>query len=513
MSLIRRNIFWLLVSQAATWVATLVALIFVPNSLGSADLGAFGYATGFVMFFTLFGGLGTSAYLSREIARDYGLLGRYVFNAVLLKWVLWIVLSIVAMALAYALGNRGQTLLLIAISCAGMLPFLLQEVYSGALGGMQRLARPAMWTVAQVYFQTVFGILVLLLGWGVVAYTIVMTSGVLIPTIATWLMCRPMLHGHRVLDFGVWRLLIVGGIPLLLLNFLNLIYGTVDVPILHRLAGDDPVGWYVVAQRWVSIPVFITTAVVGAYYPAFSQHGKPITDEFAPLVNRALNIILIVNLPAAMGLAFIADDLMRFMYDTEFDQSIVVIKILAVGIPIMALDTVLAIALVASERINRYLYVGAVAAVLNPIGCVLLINFAEDRYDNGAIGAAIVTVVTELWVMSWAMQMRSPGILDRAEMGRVMRIVAATVAMVPGLWITSGAPLVVQVIVGVGSFGIASLAFRVFSIAELRETMSEMRRTRRRTEAEEGPEEGSVEDGTGVGPPHPRVGGDLYPQP
>ena len=37
----------------------------------------------------------------------------------------------------------------------------------------------------------------------------------------------------------------------------------------------------------------------------------------------------------------------------------------------MALDTVLATALVASNRLNRYLIVAAVAAVMNPIACVI----------------------------------------------------------------------------------------------------------------------------------------------
>jgi O-antigen/teichoic acid export membrane protein len=71
MSLVRKNIFWLLVSQGATWVATLATLLIVPNRLGSTEFGTFGFATGYVQFFTLVAGLGTSIYLSRAIARDH----------------------------------------------------------------------------------------------------------------------------------------------------------------------------------------------------------------------------------------------------------------------------------------------------------------------------------------------------------------------------------------------------------------------------------------------------------
>ena len=153
------------------------ALVVVPNKLGSTDFGTFAYAGAYVGFFALIGGLGTSLFLSRAIARDYSLMGSYIWNGVLLKLAVWAVLAPAAVGLAYALGNRGQTLLLIAIACAGMLPYLLSEVFFGGLTGMQRIARPAMWQVVQTYFATVAGILVLELGGGVVPFTIIMNIG------------------------------------------------------------------------------------------------------------------------------------------------------------------------------------------------------------------------------------------------------------------------------------------------------------------------------------------------
>ena len=124
-----------------------------------------------------------------------------------------------ALGLAYALGNRGQTLLLIAIGCAGMLPYLLSEVFFGGLTGMQRIARPAMWQVVQTYFPTVGGILVLELGGGVVPFTDRDEQRAsLIPMTATAFMVRPFVRGHRVVDFRLWRLLVVGGAPLLALD-------------------------------------------------------------------------------------------------------------------------------------------------------------------------------------------------------------------------------------------------------------------------------------------------------
>jgi O-antigen/teichoic acid export membrane protein len=471
MNLIRRNIFWLMVSQLATWTATFVGLVIVPNKLGSTDFGTLAYAGAYMSFFTLIAGLGTSLLLSRAIARDYSLMGSYIWNGVLLKFVVWVVMGVLAFGLAYALGNRGQTLLLIAIGCVGMLPYLVTEVFFGGLTGMQRIARPAMWQVVQTYFVTVGGILVLELGGGVVPFSIVMNAGFLIPMTATAFMVRPFVRGHRVVDFGLWRLLVVGGAPLLALTFLNLLYGTLDVPILHAISGSEPVGWYGVALKWVSIPLFITTAVGTAYYPAFSAQGKPITKEFAPLVNRAVHIVLFVTIPASFGMAFVADNIVHLIYKQEFDSSIVLIQILAIGIPIIAIDTVLATALIAADRIKGYLAVAAIAACFNPILSAVAIQVTDNRYGNGAIGAAVITVVTEVWILLGALHFRSPGVVDRTELKRILRILAATATMAPFLLVVSGAPLVVQVMVGAVVYAVASLLFGDITVAELRDVL------------------------------------------
>jgi O-antigen/teichoic acid export membrane protein len=513
MSVIRRNILWLLVSQLCTWTASLAALVIVPNKLGSTDFGTFAYASAFVSFFTLIGGLGTSLFLARAIARDYSLMGSYIWNGVLLKLVVWAVLAPVALGVAYALGNRGQTLLLIAIACGGMLPYLLTEVFFGALGGMQRLARPAMWQVVQTYFVAASSILVLELGGGVVPFAVIMSFSVVIPLTATAFMVRPFVRGHRVVDFQLWRLLVLGGAPLLALTFLNLLYGTLDVPILHAIAGSEPVGWYGVALRWVGIPLFITTAVGGAYYPAFSAHGKPVTREFAPLVNRALHIVLFVTIPASFGLIFVADDLIRLIYNRDFDSSIALIRILAIGIPIIATDTVLATALIAADRVKGYLAVAAIAVCFNPIASAVAIQITDSRYGNGAIGAAVITVVTEVWILLGALHFRSPGVVDRAEFKRILRILGATAAMAPFLLLLLGAPLLMQVAVGALVYGLASLAFGDITVAELRDVLRRSSPSQGQTGEPAQPGDVNVGDEIGADAPKSRTDHELDPHP
>jgi O-antigen/teichoic acid export membrane protein len=469
MSVIRKNIAWLFVSQVLTWVMTLVVLTQIPDHLGDEGYGTFAYVVGYIGFFTLIVGLGSSTYLAREIARDHSVAGPYVFNAVLMKFVLVVVFSAVALGLAVMLGDRGETLLLMAIGCIGMLFQALNEVFGGSLAGMERLAKPAMWMVVQVYVQAILGLyLVVVLGLGVVAYGTVMSLAVVVPMVACGVMLWPRIRGHMRLDLGVWRKLVVGGIPLLALTVFNLIYGTVDIPILKQMAGTRDVGWYAVALRWAGLPIFVATAVMSAYFPSFSAHGNPVTPQYAPLVNRATRLVSLATIPAAVGLALISSDLFHLVYNHKYDDAIPAMVILCFSIPLIAIDSVLASALIAAERMNRYIAVSVIAAVINPIGCIVLINVTLDRYDNGAIGTAIMTVATELIVLVGALKFRLPGVLDRATVSSLARTVLASLVMVPVVVAANDLPVPVQIVLGAITYAVAAIVLGALTRDEVR---------------------------------------------
>ena len=204
-NVIGRNIVWLVLNQLSTWAIALIVLIVVPDILDPAGFGVLNFALSYVAFFALVAGLGTSMYLVKEVARDHSIVGPWTYNAVIMKIVSVAVLSVVALVLAVALGNHGETLLLIAICCAGMLFSVVTEVLASALGGMERMVRAAIWLTVQVYFSAGVGILVVLLGWGVTAYAIVLAVATVIPMTACAIALWPLMReppAHRSADLA-----------------------------------------------------------------------------------------------------------------------------------------------------------------------------------------------------------------------------------------------------------------------------------------------------------------------
>ena len=100
----------------------------------------------------------------------------------------------------------------------------------------------------------------------------------------------------------------------------------------------------------------------------------------------------------------------------------------------------LATALIASNRVKGYLAVAADRGALQP-----------DRSPRSPSTSPTAGTATErsappssrsspkLWILLGALHFRSPGVVDRAEARRILRILVATVAMVPPLLLLSGA--------------------------------------------------------------------------
>ena len=186
-------------------------VLVVPHFLGAAGFGELAFAFAYVGFFQLAGSLGTSAYMTREIARDHTLLGSLTVNAFVLKFVAATVLSFLAIGLAVVLDFDELVVKLVVIGCAGMYFFLWNEVFAGALNGLQRMGKMSAWATITVYVSSIAGILVLARGGDVITYAIVLAVTGTITVIANGVMVLPLVRGHWRLDAVVWKRLVVGG--------------------------------------------------------------------------------------------------------------------------------------------------------------------------------------------------------------------------------------------------------------------------------------------------------------
>jgi O-antigen/teichoic acid export membrane protein len=468
MNSIRRNLAWLLLSQAATWLVSVAALLIVPRMLGDAEFGQLSFVVVFIGFFDLLGNLGINSFLVKVIARDTKSVGRYVVNAIMLKFVLTTSLLVIGFGLAFALGFSDTMMVLFAAFSIGLLINVVGLTIGAALTGLQQMVNLAKWNMLQGYVGGLGSLLILVNGGPLWAYALFFNLAFLIPIPANLRRLWPYLRESHAIDVRLWLEILRGGLPFFVLAALIVVYGTIDVPLLQAMTGSEEVGWYALAYRWVSVPAFFAATVAGVVFPALSAEGAKVSPAFITLANRAVRIVVFVATPAAVGIALIAEPFLTLLYHGEFQNAIPLLRILALHIPIVGFDIVLGCVAMASDRQRNWVIVSVGAALFNPLLNLVFIPQSQRLWGNGAIGAAIVTVLTEVILMVGAIGLRPKGVLDKVTVNNLLRIVLASATMIPVVLSLDGAPLGIQVAAGMVAYALASFALRTISISELK---------------------------------------------
>jgi O-antigen/teichoic acid export membrane protein len=176
----------------------------------------------------------------------------------------------------------------------------------------------------------------------------------------------------------------------------------------------------------------------------------------------------------AAGIALVAADLIAvFHYPVAFMHSIPLIRILASQIPVLGFDMVMAAAIIANGRQKQWVVVGCLAAVLNPSLNLIAIPVTTHLFGNGAIGASIITVATEAFMLCGAFILRPQGVLDRATVGYLIRCILSCLPMFPAVVAVgeSGLPvaasLLAKIVAGAAVYGLASLSLRTISSQQI----------------------------------------------
>jgi O-antigen/teichoic acid export membrane protein len=403
----------LLSAQPVTWTVSLLAAALVPRYLGDEALGQYVAAVSIAGLAGMVATMGVPTYLLRLTATQperVTAVGTAAF--VLLVVVAFVAAVGVATALPlFGLGAGYESVLRLAL--AGMVLTTAQSVPQALLVGRQRLGRFAWLNAAGAVIGTGAGIAVLIAGGDVVAFTLagLVVSGVMLGATLSASGLRFRASG---LSPTLWVELARSGLPFLGWDAARQTYGEVDRILLAALSRQSVLGWYAAAYRIISIPVFIPSLIVTPLYPALCRQASN-PPVFQHMVRRSTIASLLLMVPASAAIVALAPVIPGLLgWSESFQNSVPLMVVLALSMPVVGADMVLAVALSALRRERVWLFVAVAAAVANPAGNALLIPLFERTMGNGAIGAAVMTLLTELLMMGGALWLLPRGIFDRA---------------------------------------------------------------------------------------------------
>jgi O-antigen/teichoic acid export membrane protein len=231
--------------------------------------------------------------------------------------------------------------------------------------------------------------------------------------------------------------------------------------IIANLAGDRDVGWYSAADTLTGSLLFPTTILMGAIFPTFGRLYAQDKAAFEDLVANSFAVLLMVAVPIGFGAMAVASSFSTMLYGEEFDGTGPALAIMSV-MTVFTFGTVLFA--YAAFAIRRELFVAvliSIAAFLTIPLDMVLIPWAESRYDNAAIGGALSYVITEGFQFFVGLFVIVPFLITRVMFWKTIRILAAGAVMTAAVWPIRAQFVLIPAIVGSVVYVLLIIGLRV----------------------------------------------------
>jgi O-antigen/teichoic acid export membrane protein len=464
------NVSALATSQAITWTVTLLWTVVVPRAIGPQQMGLLTTGLSAAAILGVVLGVPTRDFVAREMVADHDRRASLLGTSLVLRLALTpVFLVLMATYAAQAdLGRDGTTVLYLC--AAATLCTLFAEPALASFQAVERMEFLAYTEVLNRSVQSFGGIALALLGVGIVGITSLTAAVSLLVLGLSGLWARRLVGMRwRTSLRGLWTVL-RDSAPYWLTGVFFMLYLWVDAVMLGLLVPSEVVGWYGVATKLFTTTMFLPALVATAFLPrlvrAFTTTGY---DGLTVAARVPVEAVLVLGVPVCVGTTMAAHGAIALLYGPEFAGAADVLFVLGCCVPLMYLNIMINQVLIAARRPVVWAWVLAGAGVVNICLNLVLIPAAQDRYDNGAVGAASAMLLTEVAVVSVGLLLVGRRVVPVAGLHRVGRAVLAGAVMWGVMRVAEPAGVLVESLLGVLAFALAAHVLRVLSPDQRRE--------------------------------------------
>lgn len=176
------------------------------------------------------------------------------------------------------------------------------------------------------------------------------------------------------------------------MTFFVQIFSNLDITMLGFMNTDTSVGLYSVATKMVNVICSLLVAFISVLMPRISyylEQGKQ--DAVVKLSYRAIDMLLMVSLPSALGLCLLSPQIIVIFSGAAFGSALFSARVLSVRVLLSPLNTFYIVQLfIPLEKDVQNSFTTAMAAFVNIFFNLFLIpHFSQN-------GAAIATILAEM---------------------------------------------------------------------------------------------------------------------
>jgi O-antigen/teichoic acid export membrane protein len=424
---VARNTGIMLVQQIITWTSTFILMMFLPRYLGPVEYGTVFLGMSIGAIFGIIVSYGGNLLVAKAVSRDPGRTAQIIVDASAFRVVLWFFVFCGAILFCQITGYRWHEQVVIYIFVFALSWQGPEIVLYSAFQGRELMTYTSRAWIAEKVFVSIVGIIALLMGGKAIEISIIMVIGSFLNFLILLFYLRviaPVLS--RIQWHGSWEQM-KEGVPYFMFTAFSTIYYRINSVVLSKTVPDQVLGWFGGAMRFFEMMNFFPFIFTIAIYPVFSRLWKSEEEKYHQASQKSLEFILMFGLPFSLIIAMSADGVISFFYGIEqYGPSIPVLQLLAGGAVFLFLNMILGTVLLSSDRQRQQSIITLVAIPVSIILNITLIPLTQSLYKNGGIGAALSTVLVEMFVMLAMWRIVPKEIFKGFRLLRVGKVLSAT---------------------------------------------------------------------------------------
>jgi O-antigen/teichoic acid export membrane protein len=174
----------------------------------------------------------------------------------------------------------------------------------------------------------------------------------------------------------------------------------------------------------------LPTAIATALLPTLARTHVAGGGTGSRMSRKALSLVAAMLVPVAFLLAANSDFIMGVLpVPEEFENSAPLLRILAISIPLTALLTVTGAIAAGADRQKTWAALLVAGLGVNVVFNFLMIPLFDERYGNGATGAAVATLISEFVIIVIAFKVMGRQALSGNAAADLAKVALAAGAM------------------------------------------------------------------------------------
>ncbi len=338
---VARNTSVMFLQQIITWGSTFLLLLFLPRYLGPVEYGRLFLVVSISGIFLIFVNYGGNLVLPKNVSRSKERTAQLLVDALGLRFLLWIASLVGIIAFSLLADYPDEVTRMLLIAGVGLLWDGATTCLYACYQGNEQLQYTSAGVIAKRVFISLIGVAALLAGADATGIVIVLVLGSLLNFLVLVGFAKKIIRRIPRINWAEAANQLKEGAPYFLLIAFSTIYYRIDSIMLSKMSPEVVVGWYGAAYRLYDSFIFFPYLITVALYPVLSRLWRGEQHIHKRTVQKSLEYVIIIGMPVSVGVLMFSANIVQLFYGLSgYDQSVVILQILAAGLLLLFVDIV-----------------------------------------------------------------------------------------------------------------------------------------------------------------------------